>query len=137
MIPSESKVSFTEIASQGRKETEIEIVREKIRLDRLKQMAEQMFGDLVKAVVDFDSMINIKLSTGNRTRGIDNPETRKKVISIIDELIQTFPVLSQVSIFMISLQKTEGMRNSTVLPEDLFILMEGLPEDSMLRAPDT
>jgi len=137
MIPSELKVSFTEIASQGRKETEIEIVREKIRLDRLKQMAEQMFGDLVKAVVDFDSMINIKLSTGNRTRGIDNPETRKKVISIIDEPIQTFPVLSQVSIFMISLQRIEGMRNSTVLPEDLFILMEGLPEDSMLRAPDT
>ncbi len=112
----------------------MEIIREKIGVDRLRQMAEQMFGNLVKAVVDvekrimavdgelhsdeeaillqqgskqrdlwginiypdetgdsfieFDSMINIKPSSGNRTRGIDNPEVRKKISDIVEGLIE-------------------------------------------------
>jgi hypothetical protein len=117
-----------------KKGTEMEIIREKIGVDRLRQMAEQMFGNLVKAVVDvekrimavdgelhsdeeaillqqgskqrdlwginiypdetgdsfieFDSMINIKPSSGNRTRGIDNPEVRKKISDIVEGLIE-------------------------------------------------
>ena len=37
--------------------------------------------------IEFDSMINLKPAYGNRTRGIENPETRKKIEEIIKELI--------------------------------------------------
>jgi hypothetical protein len=96
------------------------IVKEKISITMLKEMAENMFGNLVKAVVDiekeimavdaelhadqealllnkgskqgnlwginiypdlpaqerieFDSMINLRPSQNNRTRGVDDPE---------------------------------------------------------------
>lgn len=112
----------------------MEIIREKIGIDRLKQMAGQMFGNLVKAVIDvekeimvvdgelhsdeesvlleqgskqenlwginiypdetgdsfieFDSMINIKPSSGNRTRGVDNPEVKKKILDIVEARIE-------------------------------------------------
>ncbi len=97
-------------------------------------MAEGMFGDLVKAVVDverkimaiggelhsdeeavliedgskqenlwginlypeiegegwieFDSVINIRPSQGNRSRGVDNPEIRKKVVEVVNQLVE-------------------------------------------------
>jgi hypothetical protein len=38
--------------------------------------------------VEFDSMINLKPGLGNRTRGIDNPEIREKIIKIVDKLIK-------------------------------------------------
>lgn len=38
--------------------------------------------------IEFDSMINIKPGWNNRTRGIDSPEIRKKIIDIISELIK-------------------------------------------------
>lgn len=112
----------------------MEIIREKIGIDRLKQMAGQMFGNMVKAVIDvekeimvvdgelhsdeesvlleqgskqenlwginiypdetgdsfieFDSMINIKPSSGNRTRGVDNPEVKKKILDIVEARIE-------------------------------------------------
>jgi len=105
----------------------------KISVSALKEMAEKMFGNLVKAVVDtekeimaidgelhadeellliesgskrvnlwginlypelegeqfieFDSMINIKPSEGNRSRGVDDPEIRKKILEIVRKLI--------------------------------------------------
>lgn len=106
----------------------------KISVSALKEMAEKMFGNLVKAVVDvekgimavdgelhsdmellliengskrvnlwginlyleffggeqfieFDSMINIKPSQGNRSRGVDEPEIRKKILEIVGKLI--------------------------------------------------
>jgi hypothetical protein len=110
------------------------IVKNKITLTELKEMARAMFGDLVKAVVDvkreimaiggelhsdeeaalladgskqenlwginiypdvpgtdwieIDSVINIRPSQGNRSRGIDNPEIRKKVIEIVCNLVE-------------------------------------------------
>ncbi len=112
----------------------MKIIKEKISLAELKKIAEEMFGDLVKAVVDvekgimavggelhsdeeavlikdgskpenlwgisiypevegegwieFDSVINIRPSQGNRSRGIDNPEIRKKVIEIVQNLVE-------------------------------------------------
>ena len=106
-----------------------------ISIDELKQMAEQMFGDMVKAVVDiskkilvvdaelhsdqesyllangsrqqdlwginlypdnegddfieFDSMINLRPSQGNRSRYVEAPETRKIIIEIVNELVTT------------------------------------------------
>lgn len=96
-------------------------------------MAEKMFGNLVKAVVDiekgtmavdaelhadeeqlllengseqanlwginiypetkdenwieFDSMINLRPSQKNRSRGVDSEETRKKIIEIVNKLV--------------------------------------------------
>ncbi len=34
-----------------------------------------------------DSLINLKPSLGNRTRGVDNSELRKKIIEIVNSLI--------------------------------------------------
>lgn len=38
--------------------------------------------------IEFDSMINLKPSIGNNSRGIDNPEIRKKIIAIVKRLIK-------------------------------------------------
>ena len=38
--------------------------------------------------VEFDSMINLKPAFGNRARGIENPETRQKILKIIEKLVQ-------------------------------------------------
>ncbi|MFH1233123.1 MAG: DUF5674 family protein [Patescibacteria group bacterium] len=105
----------------------------KISLEELKQMAEKMFGGLVKAVVDiesgimvvnaelhadeealllennsaqkdlwginiypeildenwieFNSMINLRPSQENRSRGVDDLEIQKKIIAIVNNLI--------------------------------------------------
>lgn len=107
--------------------------KNKISTKELKQMAEKMFGELVKAVVDmeketmavdapmhadqeaflinkgskqndlwginlypnkkgkdfveFDSMINIRPSQGNRSRGIDDRKIQKEIIKIVDKLV--------------------------------------------------
>jgi hypothetical protein len=38
--------------------------------------------------IEFDSMINLRPSQGNRSRGVDNPEIRKKIIEIVNNLIE-------------------------------------------------
>lgn len=112
----------------------IKIVREKVSLQELKELAENQFGDLIKAVVDvekeimavggelhadeevflneqtgskrentwginiypwksgeemieFDSMINIKPHHDNRSRGVENLDTRDRIIRIVKKLI--------------------------------------------------
>ncbi|MBI5207727.1 MAG: hypothetical protein HY934_08045 [Candidatus Firestonebacteria bacterium] len=111
----------------------MKIVKDKIELKELKEMALNSFGNLVKAVVDveneimavdaelhsdeeallltngskqkdlwginlypefegepfieFDSMINIRPSQGNRTRGVDDPEIRDKIKIIVNKLV--------------------------------------------------
>ncbi|MCM8801432.1 MAG: DUF5674 family protein [Candidatus Omnitrophica bacterium] len=37
--------------------------------------------------LEFDSIINLRPSFGNKTRGIDNPEIRKKIIEIVNKLV--------------------------------------------------
>jgi hypothetical protein len=112
----------------------MKIIDKKIKLSELKDMADLMFGNMVKAVVDikkeimavdaelhsdeeallikegskqddiwginiypaltnrdrveFDSMINLRPRLGNRTRGIDDPEIRSKIILIVNRLIE-------------------------------------------------
>ncbi len=113
---------------------EITIVKDSISKKELVDIAEQQFGDLVKAVVDieqeimaiggelhsdeevalmeqegakrehtwginlypektgddwieFDSVINLKPSFDNRSRGVENSETRKKIQNIIQKLV--------------------------------------------------
>lgn len=104
-----------------------------ISLADLRAMAEEGFGDMVKAVVDlerdimavdgelhadeeallleggsrqaalwginiypdlpeaerveFDSMINIRPSQGNRSRGVDDPATRERIMAVVRALI--------------------------------------------------
>ena len=105
----------------------------RIRLQELSEMAEAMFGDMVKAVVDieknmmvvdaelhadeeallmehgsnqddlwginlypemdgddfveFDSMINLRPSQGNRSRDVEDPEIRVRITHIVNELV--------------------------------------------------
>lgn len=108
--------------------------KDKVSIGELKLMSENMFGDLVKAVVDiekiimaidaglhadqekvllengsqqenlwginlypddfqdedfieFDSMINLRPSWGNRSRGVDDENIQQKIIEIVNELV--------------------------------------------------
>ncbi|MDR1726016.1 MAG: DUF5674 family protein [Bacteroidales bacterium] len=111
----------------------MQIVENKITMKELQQIAENIFGDIIKAVVDveknivaidaelhadlesillekgslqnnlwginlypfeadedfieFDSLINIRPSQNNRSRGVENKQLREKIISIIKEKI--------------------------------------------------
>ncbi|MFI5166667.1 MAG: DUF5674 family protein [Thermoanaerobaculales bacterium] len=110
------------------------IVRDRIGLAELGDMAEHGFGTLVKAVVDveagimavdaelhsdeealllengsaqqdlwginlypdvdgddwieFDSMINLRPASGNRSRGVDDPVVRDRIREIVTRLVQ-------------------------------------------------
>lgn len=37
--------------------------------------------------IEFDSMINIRPSQGNRSRGVDDAETRKAVVALVERLV--------------------------------------------------
>jgi len=37
--------------------------------------------------VEFDSVINIRPSQQNRSRGVDNPEIRQKILDIVNKLV--------------------------------------------------
>lgn len=110
------------------------IVRDDITMAELTELAEERFGDLVKAVVDierevmavgegmhadeeaglledgsrqsalwginlypaeygspdwveFDSMINLRPLQQNRSRSVDDPATRARIIEIVDQLV--------------------------------------------------
>ncbi len=111
----------------------VEIIKEKTTIQYIKKMAEEGFGNFVKAVVDisqgimavggelhadeeallikngskqsdlwginiypdikdeeqieFDSMINIRPAQGNRSRSVENPETRALITKIVSLLI--------------------------------------------------
>jgi hypothetical protein len=39
-------------------------------------------------MIEFNSMINLRPSQGNRSRGIDDPSMRQKVKEIVKQLIQ-------------------------------------------------
>jgi hypothetical protein len=112
----------------------ITIIEKQIEKSELSKIAQERFGDLVKAVVDvhrnimmigaelhsdeeallleqgsqqqhlwginiypdklgdemieFDSMINLRPSQGNRSRGVDDPSIRQKIKEIVKHLIQ-------------------------------------------------
>jgi len=41
-----------------------------------------------ESFLEFDSMINLKPSLGNKTRGVENKETRRKITEIINRLVK-------------------------------------------------
>jgi len=110
------------------------IIKNKISIKKLNELAKETFGELVKAVVDvenevmaiggelhsdeeafllqqgskqqnlwginlypgkypnegwieFDSIINLRPTLGNKTRSVDNPEIRKKIIKVVNKLV--------------------------------------------------
>ncbi|MCK5242344.1 hypothetical protein KAR34_07820 [bacterium] len=111
------------------------IVSNPISLSELQQMANDMFGDMVKAVVDiergllavdaelhadlealliengsesahlwginlypdlfctdfveFDSLINMKPSQGNRSRSVENKDIQSKILTIVSEQVKS------------------------------------------------
>lgn len=112
----------------------MKIIKDKIEISELKEMAKKMHGDFVKIMVDiekgivavdapmhsdllelliqeensepqnlwginihpdktgndfieFDSMMNVKPALGNKTRNVENPKIREKVIEIVNKLI--------------------------------------------------
>jgi len=112
----------------------MKIINKPISKKELKEMAEKMYGNLVKAVVDiekkimaidadlhadeehlliengsdqkdlwginlypdldgedfveFDSMINLRPSQNNRTRGVDDPKVRKIIVGIVNKIVK-------------------------------------------------
>lgn len=38
--------------------------------------------------LEFDSMINLRPTVGNLSRGVENPAIRKKIITIVDKLVK-------------------------------------------------
>lgn len=112
----------------------MKIIKEKISIKELNNLAESMFGNLVKAVVDiekkimavggelhadeelllmengskqknlwginlypgvkddnwieFDSMINLRPSLGNKSRGVENSATQKIIREIVNKLVK-------------------------------------------------
>ncbi|OGM29505.1 hypothetical protein A2630_00735 [Candidatus Woesebacteria bacterium RIFCSPHIGHO2_01_FULL_44_10] len=38
--------------------------------------------------IEFDSMINVRPSFGNSSRGIDNPKVREKIVEIVEKLVK-------------------------------------------------
>ncbi len=39
-------------------------------------------------LVEFDSMINLRPSQGNRSRGVNDPKIRQRIIEIVNELVK-------------------------------------------------
>lgn len=38
--------------------------------------------------IEFDSLINLRPSQGNRSRGVDNQEVKKKILEIVNKLVK-------------------------------------------------
>jgi len=45
--------------------------------------------------IEFDSIINLRPSVGNKSRNVDNLEIRKKIIEIVNKLIEKQNVLKE------------------------------------------
>ena len=134
MVSSESAAAFTFLPYFGSMAaTPLRIVRDKVGRSTLEALAQQQFGDMVKAVVDvsrgimaiggelhsdeeallldegseqrdlwginlypaetpedwieFDSMINVRPSQGNRSRGIDDATLRDQIRQVVASLV--------------------------------------------------
>jgi hypothetical protein len=48
-------------------------------------MYPELFGK--EQFIEFDSMINLRPSSGNRTRGVDDPKIREKIKTIVNKLV--------------------------------------------------
>jgi hypothetical protein len=67
----------------------MKIITKTLSMDEIREMAAATFGDMVKAVVDikFNTMINVRPSQGNRSRGVEDEGLRKKIVEIVDQRV--------------------------------------------------
>jgi hypothetical protein len=130
--PGSYSVIFCQYIQQGSGMRIVDL-NNRIKLEELSKMAEDMFGDLVKGVVDvsrdmmvvdaelhadeeallieqgsdqadlwginlypelegdnfveFDSMINLRPSRCNRSRGVEDPAIRERILRIVKDLV--------------------------------------------------
>ncbi len=95
---------------------EIKLIDKPIPLSDVAAMAEAQFGEMIKATVDverkmlalggdlhsdeealllegerveFDSMINVRPSQNNRSRGVEDPKIRERILGIVKSLISS------------------------------------------------
>jgi len=47
-----------------------------------------LYPDKKEDFIEFDSIINIKPSFGNRSRNVENPVIREKIIKVVKEIIE-------------------------------------------------
>ena len=69
---------------------DIEVIRDGVSLEHLAAIAEDGFGDLVKAVVDVQAgiiAINIRPKQGNRSRSVEDPVVRRRIVEIVGRLV--------------------------------------------------
>ena len=45
-------------------------------------------SDNIDDLVEFDSMVNLRPAQGNRTRGVENPETQKKIKEVVQKWLK-------------------------------------------------
>ena len=57
-----------------------------ISLDEIRTLAAGRFGDMIKRVVD--SMIDLRPSFGNRSRGVDDPVTRVAIAAFMARVVR-------------------------------------------------
>jgi len=55
-----------------------------ISIDEIRTLAASRFGDMIKGVV---SMINLRPSKGNRSRGVDDAAVRQQILDIVARLV--------------------------------------------------
>ena len=70
----------------------MQILQQAISMAKLKELAQNTFGDMIKCVTDvkrgqFDSLINIRSWQGNPSRDVEDPEIRDAIKSIVDKFI--------------------------------------------------
>jgi hypothetical protein len=44
-------------------------------------------GDLAEGFIEFDSMINVRPAQNNRSRSVEDPEVRKRILQVVHELV--------------------------------------------------
>lgn len=81
----------------------MEILNSKVTLDYIRNLAQNWYGDMIKAVADvekgyfpdldgedfveFDSLINIRPRQNNKSRDVEDPQIRERIISIVNQFI--------------------------------------------------
>ena len=73
---------------------ELHIDEEMVLIEQVGSVQNDVWGiniypeEVGENFIEFDSMINLKPSLGNRTRSVDDPQRRDAIIAVVHKLIQ-------------------------------------------------